>query len=899
MEEKASETNTRLTAAQSAVRLPPGKLKILLGMAPGVGKSQAMLLAAQERISEGVDVVVGTLETHGRPEVEALLIGFERIPEQRRHYREKSWAEMDLDAILARRPQLVLVDDLAHTNAPESRHRHRYQDVLELIDAGIHVYTTVNVQHFASRADAVRQITGVTITETVPDSLLDLADEIELVDLPPEALRKRLLEGKVYTPEGIEAAANGFFRIGNLTALREMALRLTAEHVDHQLQEYMQAKQITGPWKSRERLMVAVSASPYSEQLIRWTRRMAYALEAAWFAATVETTSPLTPAAQRLLAHNLALARELGGEVISAAGDAVDSVLLQLARQHNITQIIIGKPRHTPLYALFHGGSLVDNLIRNSGDIDVYVVTGQEEPNAKSPAPQPTWQRRSGSTWRAYLWALGVMALVTALNWITVHSVSWVEYQVVGLTGLLTVLLIAVYIGRGPALVAALVSAISFNYFFIEPHYTFAIRRFEDIVLICLYFIIAIFAGNLTARIRQQEQWAQRNMQRMMALYRLARETATATNLDAVLRTAVDQVQQSFDADVAILLAPTGELRQTPHGAGALPLPEQTFAVAQWVFTHGRPAGRFTDTFPTDVAHFIPLRTPNRVVGVIGLSLHHERRLTFAQELQLETFVNQMALVVERQLLDHAARQSDLLQESERLHTTLLNSISHELRTPIATIRGITDLLIKHVAPADATTQQALLTDLGDAAQRLNHLVENLLDMSRLDAGRLQIKRDWCVVSDVVGVAVQRLQPCLTHRPLTLDLPPDLPLVQMDFRLMEQVLLNLLHNVCNYTPPGSPVEIWAKVAEGRLWLTVADWGPGIPPELLERIFDKFYRVPGTATGGTGLGLSICRGLVHAHGGEVTASNRPDGGALFTIQLPATATPPPVKEADFE
>jgi two-component system sensor histidine kinase KdpD len=329
-----------------------------------------------------------------------------------------------------------------------------------------------------------------------------------------------------------------------------------------------------------------------------------------------------------------------------------------------------------------------------------------------------------------------------------------------------------------------------------------------------------------------------------------------------------------------------------------LALDEQTFSAAQWVFTHGRPAGRFTDTLPTAAAHFVPLRTPNRIAGVIGLAMRNERRLTFEQELQLETFVNQIALVVERQLLDHAARQSALLQESERLHATLLNSISHELRTPIATIRGVTDLLANPATNTDPVARQALLTDVGDAAQRLNHLVENLLDMSRLDAGRLQIKREWCVVSDVVGVAVQRLS-CLANRPLMLDIPSDLPLVQMDFSLMEQVLSNLLHNVCNYTPPDSLVEIRAAMAAGWLRLTVADRGPGIPPALLERIFDKFYRLPGTATGGTGLGLSICRGLVHAHGGELTVSNRPEGGACFTIQLPATATPPPVKEAEIE
>ncbi len=878
-------------------RAQRGKLKIFFGMSAGVGKTYAMLQAARQRVDEEIDVVVGYVETHGRQETQALLAGLEILPRQSLDYRGVALEEMDLDAILARRPQLVLVDEFAHTNVPGSRHRKRFQDILEILDAGIDVYTTVNVQHFASRADAVRQITGITIGETIPDSLLDLADEIELIDLPPDDLRKRLVEGKVYTPERVEVAANNFFRIGNLTALREMALRLTAEHVDHQLQDYMQAKRITGPWKSRERLMVAVGPSPYSEQLIRWTRRMAYTLEAPWFAATVETAKPLSAEAQQLLARNLALARELGGEVISAAGDQVDTALLQLAQQHNVTQIVIGKPLHTPLHALLRGGSLVDNLIRNSGDIDIYVVTGEQGRAVPATSVVPG-RNASHSTWKSYWLALVIVAVSTALNWIVVQNVPLVEHQVVGLTELLTVLLIAVYIGRGPAVLAATVSAISFNFFFIEPHYTFAVKEFRDIVLISLYFLIAIFAGNLTARIRQQEQLAQRNVQRIMSLYRLARETATAANLDAVLSTAVTQLQQSFDAEVAIFLAPAGELEREPNLSSTLVTDEKAFSVAQWAFEHGRPAGRFTDTLPAATAHFVPLRTPNHVVGVIGLHMHKDHQLLFDQQLQLETFVNQIALVVERQMLNEATRQSTLLQESERLHTTLLNSISHELRTPIATITGVAAILDNPTTQMDEATRRALLEDMSDAAQRLNHLVENLLDMSRLDAGRLQLKRDWCVIGDVVGVAVQHLQGCLEQHPLTITIPPELPLVQMDFVLMEQVLINLLHNICNYTPPNTAVEINAKIESEWLWITVADHGPGIPPALLERIFDKFYRMPGTATGGTGLGLSICRGLVLAHGGEIFAQNRPEGGAIFTIKLPATTAPPPVKEADL-
>ena len=882
---------------QDEQRAQRGKLKIFFGMAAGVGKTYAMLTAARERRDEGVDVVVGYIETHGRAETEALLVDLPVIARQPLAYRGVTLAEMDLDAILARRPQLVLVDEFAHTNAPGSRHLKRYQDVLELLDQGIDVYTTVNVQHFASRADAVRQITGSTIHETIPDSLLELAAEIELIDLSPADLQKRLSEGKVYTPERVEVAANNFFRTGNLTALREMALRLTAEHVDHQLQNYMQRKRIAGPWKSRERLMVAVGPSPYSEQLIRWTRRMAYALEAPWLAVTVETSRPLPAEAQRLLARNLALARELGAEVTNATGDDVATTLLQLAQQQNVTQIVLGKPLHTSWQALLRGGSLVDKLIRNSGDIDIYVVTG-EDARAVQPKSQLTWRLTPVSTWQQYLLALIVIALTTGLNWSALHLLPWVEYQAVGLTELLAVLLIAVYIGRGPALLAAAVSAISFNFFFIEPRYTFIITKLQDIILISLYFLIGLFAGNLTAQIRQQEQLARRNVQRIMALYRLARETATAADLDAVLATAVTQLRQSFEAEVAILLAPTGQLTREPHGSSTLTIDDKEFSVATWAFDHGRPAGRFTDTLPAAAIHFVPLRTPNRVAGVVGLQLPAQRHLTFEQELQLETFVNQIALVVERQLLDVAARQSALLQESERLHTTLLNSISHELRTPIATITGAISILRNHFNTTAETTRQALFDDVSDAANRLNHLVANLLDMSRLDAGRLQLKLDWCMINDVVGVAVQRLQPKLGQHPLTIDTPPDLPLVQMDFVLMEQVLINLLHNTATYTPAGTAIEISARLARGWLTLTIADRGPGIPADQLEKIFDKFYRVPGTATGGTGLGLSICRGLVAAHGGELSAANRDGGGVAFTIKLPAALAPPPVKEAHF-
>jgi two-component system, OmpR family, sensor histidine kinase KdpD len=869
-----------------------GKLKIFFGMAAGVGKTYAMLDAARHLQGEQRDVVVGYVETHGRAETEALVKGLEVIPRRRVEYHDTVLEEMDTDAILARKPELVLVDELAHTNAPGSRHLKRYQDVLELLESGINVYTTVNVQHFESRTDSVRQITGITVHETVPDSILDMADEIELIDLSPEELRKRLAEGKVYTAERVETAANNFFRTGNLTALREMSLRLTAEHVDHKLQDYMQVKHIAGPWKSGERLMVAIGPSPFSERLIRWTRRMAYNLEAPWLAVFVETSAPLSPEAKDRLADNLTLARSLDGEVIVIAGDDIDETLLRLASQRNVTQIVVGKPQSSRWQRLMRGGSLVDKLVNHSGDIDIYVVTG-DKPESTSSSRIRLPQTIGHSAWKQYLLALIIVAVITVIDLLGLDVLG---YQAVGLTELLAVLLIAVYIGRGPALLAAAVSAVSWNFLFITPRFTFDISQLQDVILFLMYFVIAIFTGNLTSRIRTQERQASHNAARSLALYTLAHETATAVTMDDVLKTAVTQIGQVFDAEIAFLLPQGDRLQRDPHTYSTLPIDDKDFSVAAWVYDNTKPAGRFTATLPLASAQFLPLSTPNRTVGVIGIRTRQAERLSFDQEVLLETFTNQVALVIERELLDEAAEQSAMLRESERLYTTLLNSISHELRTPIATITGAASSLHDPLTASNEPARAELIGDIQDAASRLNRLVENLLDMSRLDSGRLKLKLDWCDIGDVIGVSVKRFESCFTDRTLSIQLAPDLPLVQMDFVLIEQVFVNLLDNICNYTPPGIQVNVKAGIEGEWLQVTVSDSGPGIPPDELEHIFDKFYRLPGTATGGTGLGLSICRGLVEAHGGTLTADKAPEGGARFTIRLPAVSAPPPVKEA---
>ncbi len=851
-----------------------GKLKIFFGMAAGVGKTYAMLEAAQQQKAAGVDVVVGVVETHGRSETQALLQHLDVIPKCELSYRETVLQEMDLDAIMARNPQLVLVDELAHTNAPGSRHLKRYQDVLEILAAGINVYTTLNVQHIESRADSVRQITGIQVHETVPDTLLETADEIELIDLSPEDLRKRLAEGKVYTAERVEIAANNFFRTGNLTALREMALRLTAERVDHQLQDYMQVKQIAGPWKSGERLMVAVSPAQFSERLIRWTRRMAYNLEAPWVAVHIETTRQLNESEKNGLANNLALARKLGAEVVIASGENIADTLIRVARQRNITQIVVGKPLRSRWDELLKG-SVIDHLVRISGDIDIYVVTGNEpaHPQASIMAiNKPVLH----SDWRNYM-------------------LGYIGYLSVGLINLFTVLLVAVYFGRGPALLAATLSALSWNFLFIEPRFTLAISRIQDIILFFLYFGIAVIAGNLTAQIRDQGKRAHANADRTMAVYTLARETARALDMEGVLRVAIEQIGSIFDADVAFILTEGNTLRSSVHPISTLRLSEKEFSVAFWSFENGKPAGMFTDTLPMSEAHYVPLLTPNRTVGVLGIRPHQREAFSTDLGMLLETFISQVALMIEREMLDEAAEQAAMLQKSEHLYNTLLNSISHELRTPIAAITGAASSLSAQSALVDPTKRNLLIQDIRDSAERLNRLVENLLDMSRLASGRLALKLEWCDAGDVIGVAVKRMEKRLGKRSVTIQHNPDTPLVQMDFVLMDQVLSNLLDNACAYTPANTPIDIASHVRPGQLVISVTDYGPGVPETDLERIFEKFYRLPGSASGGTGLGLSVCRGIVEAHGGKLIAENVPGAGARFSIVLPATA-PPPVKEA---
>lgn len=869
-----------------------GKLKIFLGYVAGVGKTYAMLGAAHQRKAEGVDVVVGYVETHGRSETEDLLAGLEIIPRQQVEYRGVTLPEMDVDTVLARRPQLALVDEFAHTNAPSSRHPKRYQDVEELLAAGIDVYTTLNIQHLESLNDVVAQITGVTVRETVPDRLLDEVNEIELIDLPPAELLQRLQEGKVYVPEQAARAIEKFFRPGNLAALREMALRRAAERVDEQMRAYMQTRAIPGPWPAADRLLVCVSPSPLSERLVRAARRLADPLDAEWFAIYVETPghARLPEADRDRVARTLRLAEELGGKSINLPGRTVMEAIVTYAQQHNITKIIAGKPLRPRWQELFRG-SLVDQLIHHSGDIDVYVISSAAEP-VQPVIPQQFQPHRP---WHRYLESLGWVAAATLLCELLR---SFIAPTNLAMIFLLAVVVAALRLGRGPAIAASILSVLVFDFFFVPPRITLAVSDYQYLITFAGLLIVGLVISTLASRVRDQAEAARRREAQTVSLYELSRDLASAVGLDAIMQSVITLIGQTFDREVAVFL-PEGERLAVQAVSPGFGLDQDKYAIATWAFQRGQPAGRGTDTLPAADARYLPLKTARGVVGILGLKLTSSSQQSPPEQRRLiEAFASQTALAIERAQLAETARQAELLKQTEKLQTALLNSISHDLRTPLATITGSLSSLLEDDTELEPAAQQELLKTAHEEANHLNQLVGNLLDMSRLEAGALKVSHELSDIQDVIGATLQRLNNALAGREVSVDLSPDLPLVLLDFVLVVQALVNVLDNAIKYSPPGTPIDINARLRNDSLELQIADRGPGVPPEDLKRIFDKFYRVAytsldlpsdrqkkGDAPAGTGLGLSISSGIIEAHGGRIWAENRPGGGIIVTLTLP--------------
>ena len=858
-----------------------GQLKVYFGMCPGVGKTYAMLNAAHQELLDGVDLVVGVVETHGRRETEALLTGLTVVPRKQIAYKNVQLSEMDLEAILERKPKLVLVDEFAHTNAPGSRHPKRFQDVVELLDAGINVYTTLNVQHIESRADAVRQITGATVHETVPDSVFGLADQIELVDLTPEALRERLNEGKVYMDGRAAAAAENFFKDTHLTALRELALRFVAEHVDKRLRELRSVGTLKTIWRSGERLLVAIGPSPSSTQLVRWTRRMAASQGASWIAVSVESTTPLDADAQRRLERNLSLARELGAEVVVTHDDDVAGALVRVALQNNATQIVVGKSLRPRWVDALSGGNLVDRLLRIGGSIDIYVVPAERA--AGNPTPWLNWRPVPVSSAREYgevVVALAALTLVS--NFVVPHS----GYVAVGLFYLLAVIVLSLRVGRGPVLAAGILSALTWNFVFIPPLYTFTIGTAQDRLMYGTYIVVAIVSGHLTARIRDQERNERMREDRSTALFHLTQALSNARTLDDAVFSALRQADAHFGAQSALLLNEGDGSALMPHFAGSFTVTDKERGVADWAWRNRRKAGRFTDTLPSSEGFHVPLVREDAAFGVLILRLPPGASLSLAQRDLAESFAAQLAQFVEREQLRAAGEREKLLAESDKLHRTLLDGVSHELKTPLAVLSAA----VENISSADAATRSSLVDEIRTATRRLNRLVNNLLDQTRLESGALKPRLDWCDGHDLVNAAVDGVRDSLDGHPFEIDVPRELPLFRADAALMEQVIANLLLNSALHTPPETPIFLAAGIdsSKARVFFTVADRGPGLPAAMRERLFQKFQRGDAARAGGLGLGLSIIRGFVTAQGGDVVAGENPGGGAVLTVYLPYKA-----------
>jgi two-component system sensor histidine kinase KdpD len=870
----------------SAAREARGRLKIFLGAAPGVGKTYEMLMAGRARRADGVDVVIGVVETHGRTETQALLDGFEIVPRLRLPYKDRVLDEMDLDAIIARRPALVLVDELAHANVEGSRHPKRYLDVEELIDHGIDVYTTLNIQHVESLNDVVARITRIRVRETVPDSIIDRADDIEIIDLTPDDLIKRLQEGKVYLPKTAARATANYFSPGNLTALRELALRRTAQRVDDQLVSHMQAHAIAGPWAAGERVLVSVDERPRSAALIRYARRQADRLRAPWAAIHVETSrsAALTETDKDRLAAHLRLAEQLGGEAVTIPGQEVARDILRYARAGNYTHVVVGTPRK-PRWRELIEGSVSHELIRGAGDISIHVIAGAD------PAPAPARGVRTAppaATFRLRPYVLSTLYVAAALGVGTLIE-RFLDVRNLALVLLTAVLASAVTSGLGPALYACLASAFAFNFFFLEPRHTLTIRDPESVVALVVFLIVAVTASNLAARLHRQAAAARQRARMTEDLYQFSRKLAGTGTLDDVLWATAYQIAAMLRLRVVILM-PEGE--SLAVAVGYPPddtLADADIAAARWAWQHEQAAGRGADTLPGARRLYLPLRTGRTPIGVIGLDNDKPGPLLTPQEQRLfDALADQAAVAIERIQLVADVETARLAAEADRLRTALLSSVSHDLKTPLAGILGAAGTLRDYAASLPEGDKADLVTTIIDESERLHRFIGNLLDMTRLESGATQPNASLHFPGDIVGSALQRAGKILCRHRLDVALPADLPMLKVDAVLLEQAVFNLLDNAAKYAPAGSTIAVRGWRDGGHVLLAVVDEGPGIPPDDLERVFDSFYRVRKTdhVPAGTGLGLAICRGFVEAMGGTITAANRTDRpGAAFTIRLP--------------
>lgn len=865
-----------------------GRLRIFLGMCPGVGKTYGMLQAAQEKKRSGAHVLVGIAETHGRQETLALLAGLTILPRKKIEYRQKSFEELDVDAVLAQKPELVLVDELAHTNIPGSRHPKRYQDVKEILDSGIDVYTTMNVQHLESRIDLVKQITGVSVQETVPDSFFEMADQVELVDLPPAELLKRLKEGKVYLGEMAERAIEGFFQEEHLLALRELALRFTAELVEGELHDQMLRKQISGPWQTRERILVAISHSPYSKRLIRAARRKSFNLEAHWIALHIDTGEPLSEDDKAMLRRNLDMARELGAELVSIRDSDIPRAIRRIAEEKNVTQILMGRPDRRFFRDLIDGGTILDKLVRETSEIDIHVLRQVRKPRLRGfriklrmPAPIEDLSVYSNTFW-----------LIAAVTGLGVALEPLIKYQAVGFIFLLAVIGVGTLAPRGAAIFAAILSAIVWNYFFIPPKYTFYIAEVADVMMVVAYFAVALAASVLTTKIRRQSDELSKRARQTSLLYDFSRELARSPDEASIASVTCRFVERTLGGSCSLLLREEdSKLKEAGRSPYAQHLSDKHRAVANWVNENGKRAGFGTGTLTGSDVFCLPIKGNSDVIGVLLFFPKDKKSLSFDEETTLESVSASAAISIEREQYEKRMESLRVVEASEKLYQTILDSVSHELRTPITSIMGAASALEDPQTWKREENRKSLTDEIMRGTQRLNHVVENLLDTSRMSTGQLTLKKDLVELSETVETIVREWKAFdQVTSPVRVETEEGV-YAEVDTKMLRNALDNLLHNALVYSPPGGEIDVTVRknVRTKTSLIEIADQGKGIPSADRSKLFQRFYRVPGTPAGGIGLGLSIVKGIVEAHGGRVEVVDRgAQAGSTFRIELPLWA-----------
>jgi two-component system sensor histidine kinase KdpD len=881
------------------VRTARGKLKIFFGASPGVGKTYAMLAAARQLRAQGVDVVVGVVETHGRSETAALLQGLEILLPKDIAYKNRVLKEFDLDAALARKPALLLMDELAHSNAPGSRHPKRWQDVEELLAAGVDVYTTVNVQHLETLNDVVSGITGIKVWETLPDRLFDMADEVVLVDLPPDELLQRLKEGKVYLPQQAERAIQNFFRKGNLLALRELSLRRTADRVDEDVVAYRRDQSVAAVWPTQNSLLVCIGPEPGGEKLVRNGARLAAQFDVPWHVIYVETPELLRlPEARRTrLLKILRLGAELGAKTATLPGEDAALVALTYAREHNLGKIVLGRRSvgwHA--YRFPWQRRFSTRLGAIAPDIDLILVELGHEAHDQESAAQPhkvPFERPIGKVggkigWRQYGLALAAVVAVTLFA-TPLHDK--LELANIVMLFLLAVLFAAFKLGRGPAILAAFLSVAAFDFFFVSPRLSFAVSDVQYLVTFAVMLVAALSIAHLTTGLSFQAKVAESRERRMRALYEMARELSSALVLEQIEEIGDRFVSSTFGVHAHLLLPDDkGKLPVTIERGDVLDL-----GIAQWALDHGESAGCGTDTLPASRYLYVPLKATMRVRGVMAIAPRQEGGLLNPEQQRLlDTFAALIGIALERVHYITVAQEALVSMESERLRNGLLSSISHDLRTPLTALVGLIDAMML-LEPKLEAQHQEFAGAIREQAMRTNAQVNNLLDMARLQAGKVTLRREWQPLEDAVGAALQARAAVLGGHSVHIDLPGDLPVLELDAVLMERVFNNLLENAAKYTPPGSVIEISARVAGADVEVSVCDNGPGLPPGREQAIFEKFTRGEEESTVvGVGLGLAIARAIVVAHGGDIRAHNQTQGGACFVFTLPI-GNPPAIKE----